>query len=100
MKNGRILKYIVNESVSRLGFDDPSALDAAGADHFARDSALNVDFDTLKVGGETTQRFADDLGTGTTSTFDLTASFVFHARLGCFSADNTSFRHTTSLLGK
>ncbi len=57
------------------------------------DSALEVNFDSLKVGKESTEALADDLGSRAAGSFDLPASFIFGAGNGALIADNACFTH-------
>ena len=60
-----------------LSLNDFSALNTAGADIAAADRSIDIDFDSLQIRKEATKAFSDDLGTRTTGSFDLTASFIF-----------------------
>jgi hypothetical protein len=81
-----------------LSLLDFPGLEAFGADVDPFGYAFDEGFDFLQIGMEEPQGFADDLGTGAAFAFDHTASFIFIAREGAFSADFTRFWHFRSSL--
>jgi hypothetical protein len=77
----------------RLGFNNFSGGYTARTDFYFLDRPFEIDFNLLEVGEEAAQAFTDNLRTGPTRPFDLSASFIFHPGDSPFVAYGAYFRH-------
>lgn len=93
MKIEEKLRQDKRTKIQVSGFLNFSALNTAGADIGATDSSAEINLDPLKIGKKAAQSFTDDLGTGTTFSFDHTASFIFNAGDGPFVTNFACFSH-------
>ena len=76
-----------------LCFKNLTGFDTGGTNGCAPDSAIEVDFDDLKIGKESPQGFADNFGTRAAFASYHTASLIFNAGDRPFAADFTHLCH-------